>query len=118
DVRDRDVDVIDHATRPSTLRRPDERVRRTCELADATPDSEAVAERIGQGELAHAPRLILDWSNGQPVGGHARVPSVGVSDDQIATGTIARAVELHDIEVEHTLAVVVDEREAVTRINV
>jgi hypothetical protein len=81
-----------------------------------TADSDAVTERIGQRELAHAPRLILDWSDGQAVGSHARVPTVGVGDDEIAAGAIARAVELHDIEVEHAPAVVVNEGESVARI--
>jgi len=44
------------------------------------------------------------------------VPAVRVLHDQIAASTILSWVDVHDIQVEHALTGIVDERESVARI--
>src|SRR5215218_9890177 len=61
--------------------------------SDAPPDPDVVAARVGEGELPHAPRLILDRGDGQAGSEQLGMPVVDAGHDEIAPRRIRPGVE-------------------------
>ena len=77
-------------------------------------DANVVAAGIGEGELVHAPRPVLDRRDVQ-TGCHEKgVPFIDVGGDDAATSVVRVRVHVwNEIEVEHALVVEINEREPV-----
>ena len=73
------------ATYSSSLHGPRLRV---FDGVDAAPDPDAVATGVGQRELVHAPRLVLDRAHREPGCGQPKMPSVDVVDLHVAAGVV------------------------------